>query len=78
MAICTGVSNLHFQKLLLEVFEQKKLKKKLLIAAKEIIKLSLLLYNKFLFYLLPKCLWYRAILLLQIIEKLKKKYSAAN
>jgi len=23
MAICTGVSNLHFQKLLLEVFEQK-------------------------------------------------------
>jgi len=36
MAICTGVSNLHFQKLLLEVFEQKNWKKKLLIAAKEI------------------------------------------
>ena len=35
MAICTGVSNLHFQKLLLEVFEQKNWKKKLLIAAKE-------------------------------------------
>jgi len=35
MAICTGVSNLHFQKLFIGSFWTKKLKKKLLIAAKE-------------------------------------------
>ena len=46
MAICTGVSNLHFQKLILEVFEQKKLKK-ITNSSKGNHELSLLLYNKF-------------------------------